>query len=122
MDSYDKCRYSSLTDYIVQAILAYKEPIITGEEQLRRVLREELSRNRGKMPVPAAKNHELQIRDTQERHPEEIDARQKKDETERESAEELRIPMGALEMLRESEKAPDMDETTIAFMKEMGIM
>ena len=67
MDSYDKCRYSSLTDYIVQAILAYKEPIITGEEQLRRVLREELSRNRGKMPVPAAKNHELQIRDTQER-------------------------------------------------------
>ena len=41
LDNYDKRRYDSPTDYIVQAILAYGEPVVIGEDRLRQILREE---------------------------------------------------------------------------------
>ena len=42
LDNYDKRRYDSLTDYIVQAILAYGEPVVIGEDRHSHILREEL--------------------------------------------------------------------------------
>lgn len=42
IENYDKSHYSSLTDYIVHAVVAYEEPVPVAESLLRKIIREEL--------------------------------------------------------------------------------
>lgn len=115
LEHYDKRRYDSLTEYIVQAILAFNEPVSIGEDRLRQILREELggdSRTITTLETEKQEKHDLW---------EETNLRQEKKEEE-EKREMLSEAQEAQETQQENEAAPDMDATTIAFMKEMGIM
>lgn len=42
IENYDKSHYSSLTDYIIHAVVAYEEPVPVTESVLRKIIREEL--------------------------------------------------------------------------------
>ena len=115
LDNYDKRRYDSLTDYIVQAILVYEEPVVIGEARLRQILREELGENR----------QIIQERDFQEENQPEA----YRGEPARKNVEEIKAPDSKAQpdelpepVRQENEATPDMDDTAIEFMKELGIM
>ena len=115
LDNYDKRRYDSMTDYIVQAILAYDEPVVIGESRLRQILREELGKNR----------QIIQERDFQEENQPEA----YREEPARKNVEEIKAPDSEAQpdelpepVRQEKEAAPDIDDTAIEFMKELGIM
>lgn len=122
LDSYDKRRYDSLTDYIVQAILAYNEPVVIGEDLLRQILREELGENEKIIQVPAAhiQEHESREENIQEAYPEETSLQQERTKTEKEP--ESKVCPEKVRETQEIRQEPGMDDTTIAFMKELGIM
>ena len=113
LDNYDKRRYDSLTDYIVQAILAYGEPVVIGEDRLRQILREELGGNRKSIQESAAQEREHQEEEQWEAYP---------GETDREIAEPQKVPDNEAQPEALTEPAPDMDDTAIQFMKKLGIM
>lgn len=120
LDNYDKRRYDSLTDYIVQAILAYDEPVVIGEDRLRQILREELGECRKSIQEPTVQEQDSQEENLPGAYPE---------ETNREKAETEKVPENGAKSddlpepaHRENEPAPDMDDTAIQFMKELGIM
>lgn len=113
LDNYDKRRYDSLTDYIVQAILAYGEPVVIGEDRLRQILREELGGNRKSIQESAAQEREHQEEEQSGAYP---------GETNREIAEPQKVPDNEAQPEALTEPAPDMDDTAIQFMKELGIM
>lgn len=120
LDNYDKRRYDSLTDYIVQAILAYDEPVVIGETRLRQILREEFVENGKIIQEPTVQEQDFQAENQSEAYQE---------ETGRKNVEEIKaldsvaqpdkLPESARQ---EKEAAPDMDDTAIEFMKELGIM
>ena len=120
LDNYDKRRYDSLTDYIVQAILAYEEPVVIGEDRLRQILREELGEDRKSIQEPTVQEQDSQEENLPGAYPE---------ETNREKAEEMKAPDSEVQpdelsevARQEKEAAPDIDDTAIEFMKELGIM
>lgn len=120
LDNYDKRRYDSLTDYIVQAVLAYDDPVVIGEDRLRQILREELGGNRKTIQESATQERE---------HQEEKQPGAYSEEMNRETAEPQKVPSSQAHhdevpepAHQENEAAPDMDDTAIEFMKELGIM
>lgn len=113
LEHYDKRRYDSLTEYIVQAILAFNEPVSIGEDRLRQILREELGGNRKSIQESAAQEREHQEEEQSGAYP---------GETNREIAEPQKVPDNEAQPEALTEPAPDMDDTAIQFMKELGIM
>lgn len=120
LDNYDKRRYNSLTDYIVQAILAYDEPVVIGEDRLRQILREELGEDRKTIQEPTVQEQDFQEENKLEAYQE---------ETSRKKEEEIKAPDSEVQpdelseaARKEKEAAPDIDDTAIEFMKELGIM
>ena len=113
LDNYDKRRYDSLTDYIVQAVLAYGEPVVIGEDRLRQILREELGESRKCIQEPTVQEQDSQEENLPGAYPE---------ETNREIAEPQKVPDNEAQPEALTEPAPDMDDTAIQFMKELGIM
>lgn len=120
LDNYDKRRYDSLTDYIVQAILAYDEPVVIGEDRLRQILREELGEDRKTIQEPTVQEQDFQEENKLEAYQE---------ETSRKKVEEMKAPDSEAQpdelpesARQEKETDPDMDDTAIEFMKKLGIM
>ena len=72
LDNYDKRRYDSLTDYIVQAVLAYGEPVVIGEDRLRQILREELGESRKSIQEPTIQERVPQEEKQPGAYPEEM--------------------------------------------------
>ena len=120
LDNYDKRRYDSMTDYIVQAILAYDEPVVIGESRLRQILREELGEKRKTIQEQTVQKQDFQEENKPEAYQE---------ETSRKKVEEMKTPDSEVQpdelseaARQEMEAAPDMDDTAIEFMKKLGIM
>ena len=115
-----RLRYDSLTDYIVQAILAYEEPVVIGEDRLRQILQEELGEDRKTIQEPTVQEQDFQEENKLEAYQE---------ETSRKKVEEMKAPDSEVQpdelsevARQEKEAAPDIDDTAIEFMKELGIM
>lgn len=108
LEDYDREQYAGITDYIVRAILAYNTPVVIGEEVLRLILREELG-NIGIRPEThsegAQKMEQMKAEELSLVEPEK--SMEPKETPEQENA---------------AEEAPELDGTTMDFMKEMGIL